>query len=228
VSEGRPVEAGAAVDREAVYYQAIEEFFVSRRGDPLFLSNADWLLIREWRVTGLPLRVVLRGIADALDAHAHSWGRDRKVGSLRYCAAEVEVARERWERALAGEGSEGDMEPALDRIESALATAHGLGAESGATVERLRNELKERRHTAFASPLEWEAWLAASERALLEAVQREDGPEAVALLEAEIDAELAPYRQRMPERVARQIRQDAVSRRLLEAHGLTRFTLFQA
>jgi hypothetical protein len=32
----------------------------------------------------------------------------------------------------------------------------------------------------------------------------------------------------MPERVARQIRQDAVSRRLLEAHGLMRFTLFQA
>jgi hypothetical protein len=228
VSEGRPVAAGAAVDREAAYYQAIEEFFVSRRGDPLFLSNADWLLIREWRVAGLPLRVVLRGIADALDAHAHSWGRDRKVGSLRYCAAEVEVARERWERALAGAEAEGDVEPTLDRLEIVLATAHELGVEGGAAVERLRNELKERRQTAFASPREWEAWLAASERALLEALEREDGPETVALLEAEIDAELAPYRQRMPERVARQIRQDAVSRRLLEAHGLMRFTLFQA
>lgn len=228
MSEGRPVAAGAAVDREAAYYQAIEEFFVSRRGDPLFLSNADWLLIREWRVAGLPLRVVLRGIADALDAHAHSWGRDRKVGSLRYCAAEVEVARERWERALAGAEAEGDVEPTLDRLEIVLATAHELGVEGGAAVERLRNELKERRQTAFASPREWEAWLAASERALLEALEREDGPETVALLEAEIDAELAPYRQRMPERVARQIRQDAVSRRLLEAHGLMRFTLFQA
>jgi len=228
VSEGRPVEAGAAVDREAAYYQAIEEFFVSRRGDPLFLSNADWLLIRDWRVAGLPLRVVLRGIADALDSHAHSWGRDRKVGSLRYCAAEVEVARERWERALAGTGAEGDVEPTLDRLESVLATAHGLGARSGPTVERLLNELKERRLTAFASPREWEAWLASSERALLEALLWEDGHEAVARLEAEIDAELAPYRQRMPDRVARQIRQDAVSRRLLEAHGLIRFTLFQA
>jgi hypothetical protein len=194
----------------------------------LFLSNADWLLIREWRVAGLPLRVVLRGIADALDAHAHSWGRDRKVGSLRYCAAEVEVARERWERALAGAEAEGDVEPTLDRLEIVLATAHELGVEGGAAVERLRNELKERRRTAFATPREWEAWLAASERALLEALEREDGPETVALLEAEIDAELAPYRQRMPERVARQIRQDAVSRRLLEAHGLMRFTLFQA
>ena len=48
------------VEREAAYYREVEEFFVSRRGDPLFLSNADWLLIRRWRRSGLPLRVVLR------------------------------------------------------------------------------------------------------------------------------------------------------------------------
>ncbi len=59
---------------------------MSRRGDPLFLSNADWNLVRKWRLAGLPLRVVLRGIRDALDAHAYGWSRDRKVGSLAYCA----------------------------------------------------------------------------------------------------------------------------------------------
>jgi hypothetical protein len=92
--------AAHAAHEEAAYYQTIEEFFVSRRGDPLFLSNADWLLIRKWRRSGLPLRIALRGIADALDGHAHSWGRKRKVGSLAYCAAEVDAARERWQRAL--------------------------------------------------------------------------------------------------------------------------------
>ena len=76
-------------DPEAEYFQTVEEFFVSRRGDPLFLSNADWLLVRRWRRAGLPLRVVLRGIADALDGHAHSFSRETKVGSLQYCAAEV-------------------------------------------------------------------------------------------------------------------------------------------
>ena len=39
---------------EATYYQSIEEFFVSHRGDPLFLSNADWHLIRKWRQDRLP------------------------------------------------------------------------------------------------------------------------------------------------------------------------------
>src|SRR5207247_3106029 len=84
-------------DPEAAYYQTVEEVFVSRRGDPLFLSNADWLLIRKWRGAGIPLRIVLRGIADALDSHAHSWGRDRKVGSLAYCAAAVDAASGRCE-----------------------------------------------------------------------------------------------------------------------------------
>ena len=92
--------AVAEVDPEAAYYQAVEEYFVSRRGEPLMLSNADWHLVRKWRIAGLPLRVVLRGIRDALDAHAHGWSRDRKVRSLSYCTQEVEAARERWERAL--------------------------------------------------------------------------------------------------------------------------------
>ena len=99
-----------AADPEAAYYQAVEEYFVSRRGDPLFLSNADWTLVRKWKTAGLPLRVVLRGIRDALDAHAHGWSRDRKVGSLSYCAREVDAARERWERALAIGHEEGGGE----------------------------------------------------------------------------------------------------------------------
>src|SRR4029079_16099606 len=95
----REAPADAAL-QEAASYPLIQEVFVSRRGDPLFLSNADWLLIRKWRRAGLPLRIVMRGIADALDGHAHSWGRKRKVGSLAYCAAEADAARERWQRAL--------------------------------------------------------------------------------------------------------------------------------
>lgn len=224
--EPRAAPTGAAVEQEATYYQAIEEFFVSHRGDPLFLSNADWLLIREWRVAGIPLRVALRGIADALDAHAHSWSRDRKVGSLRYCAAEVEAARERWERALAGGDEEIDAGSALDRLESALAAATGLGQASRATLDEILKELREGRSGATRRAADWESWLRGSERTLIEALRGEEGAGAVARLESEIDAELSPYRQRMPARVARQIREDAVARRLLEAHGLPRLSLF--
>jgi hypothetical protein len=110
-----------AADPEAEYFQAIEEYFVGRRGDPLFLSNADWHLARKWRAAGVPLRIVLRGIRDALDGHALSWGRARKVGSLAYCAAQVDAARERWHRALGSPDAGGiDVAGTLERFADAL------------------------------------------------------------------------------------------------------------
>jgi pyruvate ferredoxin oxidoreductase beta subunit len=48
-------------------YQTIEQEFVSRSGGPLAVSNVDWLLMRRWRKAGIPLRIVLRGVRDALD-----------------------------------------------------------------------------------------------------------------------------------------------------------------
>ena len=214
---------GAVVGSEAAYYQAIEEFFVSRRGDPLLLSNADWLLIRKWRRAGIPLRIVLRGISDALDAHAHSWGRSRRVGSLHYCAAEVDAAQERWERALAGGGEVGSLGERLDGLEKALTSARGLGPAAGAALARTLAALPAIRQGAAA---DIEAELGALERKLLAAIRRETDSEALARGERSVDADLAPYRARMPEKVAAQIRGDALARTLLGVHGLPRLTLF--
>jgi hypothetical protein len=215
----------ATTDPEAAYYQAVEEFFVSRRGDPLFLSNADWVLIRKWRQAGTPLRIVLRGIADALDAHAHSFSRDRKVGSLAYCASEVDAARERWERALAFDRDDGmRVEDALAGFADALEAETGFGPSTLTVANRLVPELRERGR-ALQDPSTLEAWLSAQEKTLVEALTKDAGAAAVAAIEAAVDAELAPYRERMPARVLSQIRKDSVTRRLLERHRLPRLSL---
>jgi hypothetical protein len=220
------VSTAAAPDPEAAYYQTVEEFFVSRRGDPLFLSNADWLLIRKWRQAGIPLRIVLRGIGDALDSHAVSFSRNRKVGSLAYCATEVDAARERWERALTFGGEEGTrVEDALAGFAAALETAR-LGAAGAARARTLAGELRLRAGAA-AHPGDLERWLTAQETALVEALSADAGAAAVAAVEAAVDAELAPYRERMPARVLAQIRKESVTRRLLESHGLPRLSLLQ-
>jgi hypothetical protein len=217
----------AATDPEAAYYQAVEEFFVSRRGDPLFLSNADWLLIRKWRQAGTPLRIVLRGIADALDAHAVSFSRNRKVGSLAYCAAEVDAARERWQRALAFDREEGTrVEDALAGFADALPAAIGLGPAAGVAASRVAEELRQRAAEP-QDPASLESWLAAQEKALVDAISADVGPAAVAAVESAVDAELAPYRERMPARVLSQIRRESVTRRLLESRGLPRLSLLQ-
>ena len=212
-------------DPEAAYYQAVEEYFVSRRGDPLFLSNADWNLVRRWRLAGLPLRVVLRGIRDALDAHALGWSRDRKVKSLSYCAGEVDAARERWERALALGKEEGmDAAGALRGFATDLERARDLGPRALPLAVELAREMRAR---AEAGRLEEvSAWLGDREARLLEAIGDDEGPERTAALEAEVDRRLERWRARMPPRVVDQLRRESLARRRLEAHGLPRLSLF--
>jgi hypothetical protein len=222
-----PADAGL---EEAAYYQQIEEFFVSRRGDPLFLSNADWLLIRKWRRAGLPLRIVMRGIGDALDGHAHSWGRKRKVGSLAYCAAEVDAAGERWQRALSFEGeAETSVAEAVFGFADALEAATGLGARGAAAARSAAADLRGLAAPAASGPPRLEELtrrLGLTEKAVLDALRAEASAEALAAIGTEIDADLAPYRGRMPERVLEQIKAEAWTRRLLARHGIPRLSLF--
>jgi hypothetical protein len=211
-------------DPEAAYYQAVEECFVSRRGDPLFLSSADWTLVRKWRKAGLPLRVVLRGIKDALDAHAHGWSRDRKVGSLAYCAREVEAARERWERAIAlGRDDGGDVAAALASFAGSLEGASLPGA-AGGVAAGIARELRSWHGGGSLEAVT--AWLAEREARLVEALSSAESGEDRARLEAAVAASLRPWEGRLPARVLEQLRRESLARRRLEAHGLPRLSLF--
>jgi hypothetical protein len=217
--------SGPGGDPEASYYQAVEEYFVSRRGDPLFLSNAEWNLVRRWRLAGLPLRVVLRGIRDALDAHALGWSRDRKVGSLAYCAREVDAARERWQRALTLGREEGlDVAGALRAFATDLERGSGLGARARPLAADVARQMRDR--AATGSLGEVSAWLAEREAALLQAIAADDGPERAKALEAEVDRELEQWRERMPPRVVAQLRGEKIARRRLDDHGIPRLSLF--
>lgn len=164
---------------------------------------------------------MLRGITDALDGHAHSWGRARKVGSLSYCAAEVDAARERWERALAA-GGEPDADPASRLAELADAfAAHGDVPEVQALVATLRDPAR-----GSAPRRELEPWLMEREAVLVALLCSRRGAEWTARIEGAVDADLAGYRGRMPDRVLNQVRTEAIARRVTDAHGLPRLTLF--
>jgi hypothetical protein len=215
----------SAADPEAAYYQSVEEYFVSRRGEPLILSNADWHLVRKWRTAGVPLRVVLRGIRDALDSHAQGWSRDRPVRSLSYCTQEVEAARERWERAVSlGKGAGLDTAAALRGFAADLEKARDLGVRGGKTAQAIAAELRQRADDGRLEALS--SWLGEREAELLDAIRKDRDPDDLAQVEAEVEESLEAYRQRMPARVLTQLRQESLARRLLEAHGLPRLSLF--
>ena len=163
---------------------------------------------------------MLRGIADALDGHAHSWGRARKVGSLAYCAAEVDVARERWERALAG-GGEPEVEPASRLQELADAFAVSPLPQVAAFAAELSDPSR-----AALPRRQLEPWLMERESALVALLCAQGGADWTAAIESAVDADLAAYRGRMPERVLQQVRAEAIARRVTATHGLPRLTLF--
>lgn len=209
---------------EAAYFQAVEEAFVARRGPPLFLSNPDWLLIRKWHKAGTPLRIVLRGIDEALDGHAHSWGRRQSVGSLQYCAKSVEAARERWHRALSMQNEQSDAAVAFLAAYAGKLREATLGLHGREAARQVAEELAAR----AAAPLDaasLEDWLSGQERHLIEAIGRDGAAAEIAALREEVDRDLAGYASRLPARVLRQISDSAVARRLLAAHGLDRLSL---
>lgn len=218
-------ESGGLACEEARYYQTIEEVFVSHRGDPLVLSNADWDLARRWRLAGIPLRVVLRGIGDAVDAHAHSWGRKRKIGSLRYCAAEVDLARERWHRALGPRtGEVSHLRDALVSVSRVLRVAGLAGPRSREVARRIADGIEA--GLPVWSTEQMDRWLEQGESDLLAALDGEEGSRAGAKALQEAEDGLRPYEGRMPTKILEQIKKDAVARLRLAEHGLPRLSLF--
>lgn len=218
----------AGADADARYFQEVERFFVERRGDPLMLSNADWFLVWKWRRAGLPLRVVLRGIADALESHALSWSRDRKVGSLSYCRSEVERAARRWREDLAPEP--GPARAAAGERLARLATALESAGLAGAPGERLRElalELRARAPRARRGPA-LDRWLADREQELVQALLESRSPLERETLEAAAGAGLSGVRSRLPERVLAQVEAEARARLVLGSCGLPRLSLLEA
>ena len=203
---------------ESAYFRAVEEDFVSRRGGALMLSTADWHLIWKWHHARVPLRVVLRGIADAFEAHAHSLRRKEPVRGLRYCADEVEKARARWRRALA-----------LDRAESLQDHAHLKGlAESWraaalpAQLEPARAALLTALEAGPAAGEDLQAWLVLREGEARHAVAAAVSAEERTALQRAAEADMEKYRGRMPPRTFERIIEEGVTRRLFERFKLPR------
>ncbi len=218
------------------YFTEIEERFQRRRGSLLMLSTLDWALIETWREAGVPLEVVLRGIDDAFDKHdaqrlRASGKRIRKINGLAWAAASVMQAAE-----VAAEAATG-VEP-RDKTEV---------RESGFEAERIRGFLKANAAAIEATGLQMELarrlrvlaaedhegrlevldrTLTVLEEKLLAGLLAETPEEELTELREQAARELAPYRGKMQAVQIRQVQQQFLQKRLLEARGLPRLSLF--
>jgi len=229
------------------YFTEIEERFQQRRGSLLMLSPLDWALIETWREAGVPLEAVLRGIDAAFDKHdaksRTSVRRPRKVNGLAWCAQAVLEATEQSRDAAIGVGAAdsaprdsgfeaGRIRRYLERNAAALTTAAAkLPAPAAQTASETAARLRE-----LADPLNLEPGalnledadrtLTVLEEKLFAALLTATPEDQLTQLRAQADRELAPYRGKMQAVQIRQVLQQFLQKRLLEAHALPRLSLF--
>ncbi len=103
------------------YFTEIEEAFIRRRGKTLLLSSIDWSLIETWKTRGVPLHIVLGGIARSFDSHDKA-ARKRSVKTLLYCQEEIEVQYAEWLESQVGKAHTND---------DAAVTSDGEGSPRG-------------------------------------------------------------------------------------------------
>ena len=213
------------------YFTEIEEHFQRRRGSLLMLSTLDWALIETWRDAGIPLEVVLRGIDDAFDKHEakRQTARTRKINGLAWAAQSVMHAAEAVADAGVGihvpkEQQESGFE--IPRIAAWLLQNAGLIAPSDPpTAQRLRDLAAEIQQTP-TSLEDLDRTLTVLEEKLFAAIVSSAPEDELVALRAQADRELAPYRSKMQSVQIRQIRQQFLQKRLLEARKIPRLSLF--
>jgi hypothetical protein len=227
------------------YFTEIEERFQQRRGSLLMLSTLDWALIETWRENGIPLEAVLRGIDSAFDKHdeklRRAAGRVRKVNGLGWCAQSVMAATEQAMEAAIGASSTNEVAAAetgfeAERIANYLEDnakaieAARLPAPADTVAQEIGARLRTLATGARIEPLpqleEVDRTLTVLEEKLFAGLLTAASEEQLTALREQAARELAPYRGKMQAVQIKQVQQQFLQKRLLEAYGLPRLSLF--
>ena len=202
------------------------------------LSTLDWALIETWREAGVPLEVVLRGIDDAFDKHdlqrlraAGGGKRVRKINGLAWAAASVMRAAETAAEAATGVGSAEKVETRETGFEAVrirnFLESRAAAVESTGVHPEIARRLRKLAAADYEGRLEeLDRTLTVLEEKLLAGLLASASEAELTMLREQAARELAPYRGKMQAVQIRQVQQQFLQKRLLEARGLLRLSLF--
>jgi hypothetical protein len=227
------------------YFTEIEERFQQRRGSLLMLSTLDWALIETWRDAGVPLEAVLRGIDSAFDKHdaktLRSSRRTRKVNGLAWCAQSVMEAVEQAMEASIGAAPAAGTEAVESGFETERVcqyleqNAGGIEAASlsppaDAMAAEIAGRLRALAVGLRAEPIrsleELDRTLSVLEEKMFAMLLTSAPEEELVALREQATRELAPYRGKMQAVQIKQVQQQFLQKKLLEARNLPRLSLF--
>ena len=212
------------------YFTEVEEHFQRTRGTSLFLfSPLDWALIETWKEAGVPLEAVLRGIDTAFEKWRTKKRRLRMINGLAYCAQEVMTEAEIMAGAAPSSGRKEAAAPfSLDELKTFLAgNADRLRALVGydeitAALDRLASDAEKLYHDLE----QMEQRLTALEDKMSAIARARQSDEDLFQARRELDSQLRPYRGKMSAEQLSMLERQYLARRLFEAAGLPRLSLF--
>ena len=226
------------------YFTEIEERFQQRRGSLLMLSTLDWALIETWREAGIPLEAVLRGIDNAFDKHdaksLRSPRKVRKVNGLAWCAQSVMEAVEQAMEASIGAGPAAGKDSVesgfeTDRVaqfmeqNAGIIEAAKLNSPADAIAAEVVTRLRALSIGMRSQPLsleELDRTLTVLEEKIVAALITCAPEDELVSLREQAARELAPYRGKMQAVQIKQVQQQFLQKKLLEARKLPRLSLF--
>jgi hypothetical protein len=232
------------------YFTEIENRFQQRRGSLLMLSTLDWALIETWREAGIPLCSVLRGIDAAFDNYDKRRARldnrrQRKVNGLAWCHQAVMEAVEQANEAAIGAETDHPTEIRESGFETAriarylehnanLLTLAAITLPSPANNAALeaasrQSELARSLDLQSSNSLKLEELdrnLTVLEEKFFAALLAAAPEDQLVALRRQATCELAAYRGKMQAVQIKQVQQQFLQKRLLEAYSLPRLSLF--
>lgn len=232
------------------YFTEIEEYFWRKRGAHLLVSPLDWAIVETWQKAGIPLNAVLKGIDQAFESYARS---RRAVGghqlkSLAYCVDAVMQAAEEAREAAAGAApiadstkprtaepfSREELRRYFDRnakhlraaAEKQKAPMQEFAQRALETAQRVE-ELNAIADTPGMLDLEdLERRVTVLEEKLTACMMTNASEDILLNIRREMDRSLAPYRRKMSAEQLSQLERQYIQKRLYEAYGLPRLSLF--
>jgi hypothetical protein len=198
------------------------------RGTGLFLvSPLDWALIESWKIAGVPLEAVLRGIDVAFEKWRKRKIKTQMVNSLAYCTQAVMAEA----RAMAGSAprpAKKESAPpfAIEELRAYLSgnaeAVRPAFPEIAAALDRLTAEVE----AHFGDLEQLEQRLSVLEEKMIASARGAQSEEELLEARRELERELRPYRGKMTAEQLTMLEKQWLERRVLENKGLPRLSLF--
>ena len=214
------------------YFTEVEEHFQRARGSGLFmLSPLDWALIETWKINGIPLEAVLRGIDKAFEKWRSGKKRTQAVNSLAYCTQAVMTEADILAGATTGQPAPESSAPfSLDELrsymESNVRHLSQFKEESFRNIATALSQLLEDVETHYTDLEELERRLSALEEKMIAAARMLQSDDDLLAARRELDIQLKPYRGKMSAEQISMLERQFLDRRVIESKGLRRLSLF--